>query len=74
MCIIISMNVHDKYLMFASQADIEAEAVTDPVLREHYVRMALRWRDLANYVAALQRTPNRSLTDQFCTASTTPNT
>lgn len=38
-----------KYLVFANQADIHAETAVDPVLREHFLHMARKWRDLADY-------------------------
>jgi hypothetical protein len=42
------MTSPQRYLVFANQADMYAETASDPAMRDHFVHMALRWRDLAN--------------------------
>lgn len=37
-----------QYLMFANEADMNAETDTDPMLREHFLRMAKQWRRLVD--------------------------
>jgi hypothetical protein len=36
------------YLIYANEASLRAEASTDPLMRDHFNRMAAQWRKLAN--------------------------
>jgi hypothetical protein len=39
-----------KYLVFANQAEIQAETSTSPVMRRHFLRMGAQWRRFADYI------------------------
>ncbi len=41
----------DNYMIFANQADLDAETATDPELQKYFLHMAARWRDLVTYTA-----------------------
>jgi hypothetical protein len=43
------MDNFKKYLVFANQAEIQAETSTNPVLRKHFLRMGAQWRRFADY-------------------------
>ncbi|MBU1377209.1 MAG: hypothetical protein KJ775_01465 [Alphaproteobacteria bacterium] len=35
------------YLIYANEASLRAETATDPLMRDHFTRMAMQWQKLA---------------------------